>query len=91
LPDGSRSPSQDSWKYVVQHWLEGDVVHGLHTPLKDWPKEWLTGPNKQFAMKRHSRMVIAVEFITRHNSDEASFLAAYPEASQGLSKLLVTV
>ncbi|KAJ7761353.1 hypothetical protein B0H16DRAFT_1312284 [Mycena metata] len=66
LPDGSRSPSRDSWKYAVLHWLEGDVAHGLHTPLKDWPKEWFTGPNKRFAMKCHSRMVIAVEFITRY-------------------------
>ncbi|KAJ7690479.1 hypothetical protein B0H17DRAFT_1134289 [Mycena rosella] len=91
LPDGSRSLSRDSWRIVVQHWLTGDSTHGLYKPLKDWPKEHYTGVNKCFQMKRHNRMVIATEFITRHNSDDVSFLAAYPEANEGLSKLLAAV
>ncbi|KAJ6496756.1 hypothetical protein DFH09DRAFT_1103549 [Mycena vulgaris] len=91
LPDGSRSLSRDSWKIAVQHWLIGDPAHGLHKPLKDWSKKDLTGPNKPFAMKLRSRMVIATEYITHHHSDETSFLAAYPEANQGLSKLLTAI
>ncbi|KAJ7022524.1 hypothetical protein C8F04DRAFT_1272533 [Mycena alexandri] len=88
LPDGTRSHTRDSWRYAVEHWLHGDVAHGLETPLKDWPKKWLTGPNKKFAMKHRSRMLIATEFISRYNSDEDSFLAAYPAAERGFSKLL---
>ncbi|KAJ6531509.1 hypothetical protein DFH09DRAFT_1409284 [Mycena vulgaris] len=72
LPDGSRSLSKDSWRIVVQHWLTGDPAHGLHKPLKDWPKAEDTGPNKGFQMKRRNRMIIATEFIAKH---EASFRA----------------
>ncbi|KAJ6583919.1 hypothetical protein DFH09DRAFT_1359873 [Mycena vulgaris] len=91
LPDGSRSLSRDSWKHVVQHWLIGDPAHGLHKPLKDWSKTELTGANKPFAMKWRSRMVIATEYITHHHSDETSFLTAYPQANEGLSKLLSAI
>ncbi|KAJ7435010.1 hypothetical protein B0H11DRAFT_1937995 [Mycena galericulata] len=91
LPDGTRSHPRDSWRYVVDHWLCGDPAHGLHTPLKDWPDEWLQGANKKFQMKRFGRMVIATEFITLHNSNEQSFLSAFPEANEGYSKLLAAV
>ncbi|KAJ7200064.1 hypothetical protein C8J57DRAFT_1512907 [Mycena rebaudengoi] len=91
LSDGSTSHRRDSWRIVVRHWLEGNPAHGLFKPLKDWTKAELTGPNKPFAMKRHGRMVIATEFTTQYHSDEASFLSAYPEANEGLSKLLAAV
>jgi hypothetical protein len=64
--DGTRSPRHESWRIVVQHWLTGDSDHGLHTPLKDGPKAWLTGRNKRFVMKHHDRMVIATEFLSQY-------------------------
>ncbi|KAJ7496322.1 hypothetical protein B0H11DRAFT_1715957 [Mycena galericulata] len=91
LADGTRSPRHESWRIIIQHWTDGDSNHGLHTPLKDWPKVWLTGMNKRFAMKHHDRMVIATEFLSQYKSDEASFLAAYPEAQEGVSALLRAV
>ncbi|KAJ7082681.1 hypothetical protein B0H15DRAFT_785504 [Mycena belliarum] len=81
LPDGSRSHRRDSWRIIVRHWTEGDPSHGLTTPLKDWPKMWLTGVNKLFALTR----------VYRYNSDEKAFLAAYPEAEEGSSKLLAAI
>ncbi|KII83436.1 hypothetical protein PLICRDRAFT_180346 [Plicaturopsis crispa FD-325 SS-3] len=38
-------------------------------------------------MKYHQRAIIAIEFITAHNSDEDSFLAAFPEAEDGHTSL----
>ena len=61
--DGTRSPKCDSWREIVEHWQNGDPPRGLHTPLKDWPLDWLRGPNKIFAMKHHHRAVIAKEFL----------------------------
>ncbi|KAJ7814603.1 hypothetical protein B0H14DRAFT_2604000 [Mycena olivaceomarginata] len=76
----------------IPHWVDGDPVHGLEKPLRDWPKEWLAGSNKpKFAMKYHDRRVIATEYLTRHNSDRKSFLEAFPEAAQGLTALLKAV
>ncbi|KAJ7447440.1 hypothetical protein FB451DRAFT_1536093 [Mycena latifolia] len=67
LPDGSRSHKRDSWRIIVRHWTEGDPAHGLTTPLRDWPKEWLTGANRQFfAAKHQQRRVIATEYLTKH-------------------------
>jgi hypothetical protein len=62
-PDGTRSPRSDSWREIVEHWENGDPSRGLHTALKDWPVDWLRGPNKLFAMKHHHRAVIAKEFL----------------------------
>ncbi|KAJ7192757.1 hypothetical protein GGX14DRAFT_528316 [Mycena pura] len=89
LADGTRSHTRDSWRYAVKHWQEGDPARGLYTPLRDWPKGWITGKHKlTFAMKRFSRGVVATEFLTQYKSDERAFLRAYPEAEKGLSKLL---
>jgi hypothetical protein len=68
LPDGTKSRRQDSWSIIVQHWESGDPAHGLLTPLKDWPKEWLTGPNKPLAMKHNNRKMVALEFINQYES-----------------------
>lgn len=61
--DGTRRSKKESWKDIVKHWLTGDPEHGLHTPLKDWPQEWIQGGNRLFAVKYHQRSVIALEFI----------------------------
>jgi hypothetical protein len=63
LPSGGHSQKSESWKIIVDHWLYGDVPRGLHTALKDWPRQWLQGPNKIFAQKHFDRSVIALEFI----------------------------
>ncbi|KAJ7240554.1 hypothetical protein C8J57DRAFT_1245351 [Mycena rebaudengoi] len=91
LSDGSTLHRRDSWRIAVQHWLEGEPAHGLFKPLKDWTKAELNGPNKPFAMKCHGCMVIATEFIAQYHSYEALFLSTYPEANEGLSKLLAAV
>ncbi|KAK7016704.1 hypothetical protein R3P38DRAFT_2471527, partial [Favolaschia claudopus] len=63
LPGGSRLKRSDSWLIIVRHWEEGDPAHGLNTPLKNWPKEWLRGANKPLAMKHTSWRTVATEFI----------------------------
>ncbi|KAK7016538.1 hypothetical protein R3P38DRAFT_3321039 [Favolaschia claudopus] len=88
LPGGSKSKRSDSWLIIVRHWEEGDPAHGLNTPLKDWPKEWLRGANKPLAMKHTNRRTVATEFIDQYKRDKTAFLEAYPEANQGASALL---
>ncbi|KAH0839366.1 Hsp70 protein-domain-containing protein [Lanmaoa asiatica] len=56
--------------------------------LKDWPRIGPCGRNRVFAPKYQQRAVIAPEFIERFHSDDARFLAAYPEVEQGYSALL---
>jgi hypothetical protein len=63
LPNGTHSSKNESWRIIVEHWQYGDAARGLHTALKDWPREWLQGPNKIFAQKHFDRRVIALEFI----------------------------
>jgi hypothetical protein len=63
LPNGGHSRKDESWRIIVNHWLYGDLPRGLHTALKDWPCEWLQGPNKLFAQKHFDRGVIAREFL----------------------------
>ena len=63
LPNGGHSRKDESWRIIVDHWLHGDAPRGLHTPLKDWPRAWLQGPNKIFAQKHFDRSIIALEFI----------------------------
>ncbi|KAG9313358.1 hypothetical protein JVU11DRAFT_5673 [Chiua virens] len=87
-PNGGRRPKGESWRDIVKHWIKGDPVLGLHTPLKDWPPDWTRGCNRVFAPKYQQRAVIALEFIERFHSNDARFLAAYPEAEQGHSALL---
>ncbi|KAG1861312.1 hypothetical protein F4604DRAFT_1929905 [Suillus subluteus] len=60
-------------------------------PLKDWPKEWYQGANRRFTLKYHQRATIALEFINKYESNEACFLAAYPEAKLGHTQLLKAV
>ncbi|KAG2094650.1 uncharacterized protein F5147DRAFT_819885 [Suillus discolor] len=47
-PNGTSSPKNKSWKEIVKHWLIGDWDRGLMTPLKDWPREWYQGANRQY-------------------------------------------
>ncbi|KAG1868094.1 hypothetical protein C8R48DRAFT_771798 [Suillus tomentosus] len=89
--NGTSSPKNKSWKEIVEHWLVGDRDRGLTTPLKDWPREWYQGANRRFASKYHQRATIALEFINQYESNEARFLAAYPEAELGHTQLLKAV
>ncbi|KAG1848957.1 hypothetical protein DFJ58DRAFT_729717 [Suillus subalutaceus] len=89
--DGTSSPKNKSWKEIVEHWLVGDRDRGLTTPLKDWPREWYQGANRWFTSKYHQRATIALEFINQYESNEAHFLAAYPEAEFGHTQLLKAV
>jgi hypothetical protein len=66
LPSGMRSHKRDSWRIIVEHWEKGDPTHGLTTPLRDWPKGWLTGMNKPLAMKHTQRKIVATEFIVQY-------------------------
>nr|GAT46595.1 predicted protein [Mycena chlorophos] len=91
LADGSKSHDADSWRIVVRHWRDGDPAHGLHTPLKDWPPEWLKTRYRRNAQKYGNRKWIALEFLKVHDGDEESFLTAFPEAEVGLQKLLDAV
>ncbi|KAG1725341.1 uncharacterized protein EDB91DRAFT_1062343 [Suillus paluster] len=90
-PNGTTSPKHNSWKEIVEHWLVGDRDRGLTTPLKDWPRHWYQGANRRFASKYHQRATIALEFINQYESNEARFLAAYPEAELGHTQLLKAV
>jgi hypothetical protein len=63
LDSGGHSHKNESWRIIVGHWQHGDPSRGLHTALKDWPREWLQGPNKIFAQKHFDRRVIALEFL----------------------------
>ncbi|KAG2351498.1 hypothetical protein BDR07DRAFT_1501225 [Suillus spraguei] len=89
--DGTSSPKNKSWKEIIEHWLVGNRDRGLTTPLKDWPREWYQGANRRFASKYHQRATIALEFINQYESNEACFLAAYPEAELGHTQLLKAV
>ncbi|KAK7034128.1 hypothetical protein R3P38DRAFT_3496395 [Favolaschia claudopus] len=91
LPSGAKSKRSESWIIIAQHWEHGDPAHGLTTPLKDWPKEWLRGTNKPLAMKHMQRRIIATEFIDHYKRDKQSFVEAYPEANQGSSALLAAI
>ncbi|KAG1888119.1 hypothetical protein F4604DRAFT_1674537 [Suillus subluteus] len=77
-PNGTTNPKTKSWKDIVTHWL-------------DWPREWCQGANRQFASKYHQRATITLEFINQYDSNEARFLAAYPEAELGHTQLLKAV
>ncbi|KAG1832589.1 hypothetical protein DFJ58DRAFT_671092 [Suillus subalutaceus] len=90
-PNGTTSLKSRSWKEIVEHWLVGDPDRGLVTPLKDWPKEWYQGANRRFASKYHQRATIALEFINEYDSNEARFLASYPEAELGHTQLLKAI
>jgi hypothetical protein len=61
LPSGKKSRRQDSWSIIVKHWEEGDPAHGLTTPLRDWPQDWLRGANKPLAMKHHQHLIIQMK------------------------------
>ncbi|KAJ7711154.1 hypothetical protein B0H14DRAFT_2645883 [Mycena olivaceomarginata] len=91
LPSGKKSRRQDSWSIIVKHWEEGDPAHGLTTPLRDSPQDWLRGANKPLAMKHHQRKIIALEYIDQYNRNTEDFLKAYPEAKDGSSKLLLAI
>ncbi|KAN0075252.1 hypothetical protein V8E55_011275 [Tylopilus felleus] len=54
----------DGWRDMVRHWVHSAPEPGLETPLKDWPKEWLTGANQhKFTMEHYNCSVIAKEFL----------------------------
>ncbi|KAG1780203.1 hypothetical protein EV702DRAFT_1266678 [Suillus placidus] len=89
--NGLKTPKAESWKDIITHWLVGDPDRGLKTPLKDWPQGWYQGPNWKLAMQYQNRAVVAHEFINHYQSDEALFLAAYPEAKRGHTPLLAAV
>lgn len=65
--DGSFPPRNESWKQIVQHWLEGDPTRGLHLPLRDWPADWIRGKNKALSASKYKQraVMIALEFLDR--------------------------
>jgi hypothetical protein len=63
LPNGGHSRKDESWCIIIDHWLYGDSPRGLHMALKDWPREWLQGPNKLFVQKHFDRGVIVHDFL----------------------------
>ncbi|KIK75122.1 hypothetical protein PAXRUDRAFT_835800 [Paxillus rubicundulus Ve08.2h10] len=79
-PDGTHWLKKDSWRDIVKHWLFGGPKLNLHTPLKDWPPEWTQGANRLFAVK-----------YSDYESDEAHFLATYPQAERGHTALLYVI
>ncbi|KIM35710.1 hypothetical protein M413DRAFT_55263, partial [Hebeloma cylindrosporum] len=90
--DGTRPHVRDSWRCIVDHWKNGDPERGLTVPLKEWPDEWLRGPNRRLvASKYNQRARIAQEFLTQYDGDEVKFLAAYPEAEEGHTRLLTAI
>ncbi|KAG1893884.1 uncharacterized protein F5891DRAFT_1256816 [Suillus fuscotomentosus] len=89
--NGLKTPKAESWRDIITHWLIGDPNRGLKTPLKDWPQEWYQGPNWKLAMQYQNRAIVACKFINHYQSDEALFLAAYPEAEQGHTPLLAAI
>ncbi|KAG2131401.1 uncharacterized protein EDB93DRAFT_1108102 [Suillus bovinus] len=89
--NGLKTPKAESWKDIITHWLVGDPNRGLKTPLKDWPQEWYQGLNWKLAMQYQNRAIVAHEFINHYQSDEALFLAAYPEAERGHTPLLAAI
>ncbi|KAG2339458.1 hypothetical protein BDR05DRAFT_951218 [Suillus weaverae] len=89
--NGLKTPKAESWKDIITHWLVGDPDRGLKTPLKDWLQGWYQGPNWKLAMQYQNRAVVACEFINHYQSDEALFLAAYPEAKRGHTPLLAAI
>ena len=64
-PSGNRRPKSESWRDIIKHWTEGDPALGLHTPLRDWPSNWIRGNNRVFATKYQQRSLIALEFLER--------------------------
>ncbi|KAL0957016.1 hypothetical protein HGRIS_003117 [Hohenbuehelia grisea] len=92
LSNGSRSHPRESWRLVVKHWEVGDPPRGLKTPLKDWPPSYLRGANRElFGQKYYLRRVIATEFIDQYRRDEDAFLAAYPQAEDGHTRLQTAI
>ncbi|KAF8439472.1 hypothetical protein L210DRAFT_3504546 [Boletus edulis BED1] len=86
--DRTRHPRKESWRDIVKHWVSGDPELGLDTPLSQWPPTWTQGNNRVFTVKYYERSVITLEYLNTYGSDEARFLAAYPQAERGHTTLL---
>jgi hypothetical protein len=65
IPSMARTcPVHLRWKQIISDWERPDPSRGLHTALKDWDPEWITGDNRTtFGMKYHHRKLIALEYI----------------------------
>ena len=63
--NGPKMPRNEGWKEVVRHWQEGAPELNLPIPLKDWPHDYLHGPNRHLQSKYNQRRIIATEFIDR--------------------------
>ncbi|TFY52689.1 hypothetical protein EVJ58_g9871 [Rhodofomes roseus] len=87
LRDGKRDKA-NAWRDVIELWDVG--IPSINVmPLREWPREWLTGENKtRYAAKYQQRKIVAEEFIQRFARDEHAFLNAYPEAGKGVTVLL---
>ncbi|KAH9910809.1 uncharacterized protein B0H18DRAFT_894363 [Fomitopsis serialis] len=90
LRDGKRDKA-NAWRDVIELWDVG-IPSIKVMPLREWPREWLTGENKtRYAAKYQQRKVIAEEFIQRFARNDHAFLHAYPEAEKGVTVLLKTI
>jgi len=63
--NGPRMPRSEAWKEVVRHWREGAPELNLPIPLKDWPSDYIRGPNHHLQLKYNQRCIIAMEYLNR--------------------------
>ncbi|KAJ3525976.1 hypothetical protein NM688_g8320 [Phlebia brevispora] len=82
--------SAAAWHEAVRQWTHIDPSTGR--ALKDWPKEWYRGEMCLFnGMKYQNRQMVAEEYFNRFNKNDATFIAAYPEAEIGWAALIEAI
>ncbi|KAL4075031.1 hypothetical protein V8B97DRAFT_2022618 [Scleroderma yunnanense] len=60
--DGKITPWNEAWKDIIQHW-EKDVPEKQLPLLRDWPYEFIHGPNCNLQSKYNQWCVIVLEFL----------------------------
>ncbi|EPQ55680.1 hypothetical protein GLOTRDRAFT_128893 [Gloeophyllum trabeum ATCC 11539] len=76
---------KEAWRKIIQDWETADASRSLSIPLRDWTTEQI---KQGGASIYKQRALIATEFIDTYDRDEAKFIAAYPEHTQGVVRLL---
>lgn len=87
IPDLPKGGGQDVWRACLTDWYQPDPDRGLLVPLKDWPREWSTGP---YRAKYYQRSLIPKEherlgeeaFLERYGSSAALGYTALWKAIQ---------
>ena len=75
--NGPRMPRSEAWKEVVRHWWEGAPKLNLPIPLKDWPSDYIRGPNRHLQSKYNQWCIIATEYLNRWASLKPSLFAMW--------------